>query len=91
MSVDVPGALTLDNSPLMIEAATYGLGIAYVPKPYAAEALHTGSLVTVLEDWTPSIQGHTLYFSGHRQIPAPLRALIDIIRELDIIFRKNGS
>lgn len=83
IAVDVPGALTLDNSQLMIDAAISGLGIAYVPEPDAAEALRTGSLVTVLEDWCPSITGHKLYFSGYRQIPLPLRAFIDTIRELD--------
>lgn len=84
IAVDVPGALTLDNSQLMIDAAINGLGIAYVPEPDAAEALRAGSLVTVLEDWCPPIAGHTLYFSGYRQIPLPLRAFIDTIRELDV-------
>ena len=89
MAVDVPGALTLDNSPLMIEAAINGLGIAYVPEPYATEALHAGSLVTILEDWCPPIAGQTLYFSGHRQVPPPLRAFIDTIRELDASSRRT--
>ena len=35
MAVDVPGALTLGSSQLMVEAAADGLGIAYVPEPYA--------------------------------------------------------
>jgi DNA-binding transcriptional LysR family regulator len=32
LSIDVPGALTLDDSDLMVEAAADGLGIAYVPE-----------------------------------------------------------
>lgn len=83
MAIDVPGALTLDNSPLMVEAAINGLGIAYVPETYALIGLDAGTLVTVLEDWCPPIAGHTLYFSSSRQVPPPLRALINTIRELD--------
>jgi DNA-binding transcriptional LysR family regulator len=33
-----------------------------------------------LEDWSPFIEGLFLYYPGHRQVPAALRALIDMIR-----------
>ncbi len=47
---DAPGTLTLGNSRLMVEAAINGLGTAYAPEPYTADALRTGTMVTVLED-----------------------------------------
>jgi DNA-binding transcriptional LysR family regulator len=34
----------------------------------------------VLEDWWPTFEGLYLYYPGHRQVPATLRALIDMIR-----------
>jgi DNA-binding transcriptional LysR family regulator len=34
----------------------------------------------VLEDWSPSFEGVFLYYPGRRQVPAALRALIDMIR-----------
>lgn len=37
-ALDVPGSLTLDSSALMVEAAVAGLGVAYVPEPYARQA-----------------------------------------------------
>jgi DNA-binding transcriptional LysR family regulator len=80
-AIDPPGALTLDNSTLMVEAALDGLGIAYVPQPYAREALARKRLVAVLSDWCPSIPGLFLYFPGNRHIPAGLQAFIRLLRE----------
>ena len=82
VEVDVPGALTLDNNRLMVEAAIAGLGIAYVPEPYARGALDEGLLVAVLEDWCPVIAGLSLYFPANRHVPTSLRAFIELIREL---------
>ncbi|MBW0448459.1 LysR family transcriptional regulator [bacterium M00.F.Ca.ET.228.01.1.1] len=80
MAIDVPGALTLDNTQLIVEAAIDGLGIAYVPEPYARAALSDGRLVAVLEDWCPLIPGLFLYFPGTRHMPTSLRAFIDMVR-----------
>jgi DNA-binding transcriptional LysR family regulator len=79
--INVPGALTLDNNGLMIEAATNGLGIAYVPEPAARPSLDDGRLVTVLDDWCPVIPGLYLYYPGHRHVPAGLRAFIEVVKE----------
>ncbi|GGK01596.1 LysR family transcriptional regulator [Pseudomonas matsuisoli] len=80
VSIDVPGQLTLDSNTLMLEAAIAGLGIAYVPEPYAVAAISDGRLRRVLEDWCPLEPGLALYYSGHRQVPAALRAFIDMLK-----------
>jgi DNA-binding transcriptional LysR family regulator len=69
------------NAPdLALRAAVDGLGIAYTIEALAEPFLRSGHLVRVLEEWSPSVQGLFLYYSGHRQVPAALRALIDMIR-----------
>ncbi|WP_158907018.1 LysR family transcriptional regulator [Burkholderia sp. L27(2015)] len=80
VAIDVPGALTLDNNQLIVEAAIDGLGIAYVPEPYARAALSDGRLAAVLEDWCPPIPGLFLYFPRTRHMPTSLRAFIDMVR-----------
>ncbi|QKJ88737.1 LysR family transcriptional regulator [Paramixta manurensis] len=81
ITLDVPGTLTLNSSPLMVDAAIKGLGIAYIPAVHARAALNDGRLVTVLEPWCPPIPGLCLWFPANRHMPASLRALIDMIRE----------
>jgi DNA-binding transcriptional LysR family regulator len=69
------------NSPfLAVRAAVDGLGVAYTIEALAEPFLRSGQLVRVLEDWSPAIEGLFLYYPGHRQVPAALRALIDMIR-----------
>lgn len=80
VAIDVPGALTLDNVPLMVEAALRGLGIAYVPETSARAELDQGRLMPVLDDWCPAGPGLFLYFPANRLMPAPLRALVDLLK-----------
>ncbi|RDV00217.1 LysR family transcriptional regulator [Trinickia dinghuensis] len=80
VTIDPPGALTLDSNTLMVEAALDGLGIAYVPESYARDALARKRLVAVLSEWCPEIPGLFLYSPGNRHIPAGLRAFIDLLR-----------
>lgn len=80
-AIDPSGALTLDSSTLMVEAALDGLGIAYVPESYARDALARKRLVAVLSDWCPAILGLFLYFPGNRHVPAGLQAFVRLLRE----------
>jgi len=82
ISVDTPGALTLDHLELMAQAAVQGLGIAYLPDSVARPYLVRGELVGVLDEWCPAIPGLFLYYPGHRHVPLGLQAFIEVLREL---------
>lgn len=79
--VDGEGALTLDEPNLMLAAARAGLGLTYLTEWNVNADLEAGTLVRVLEDWTPALDGLCLYYPGRRHVPAGLRALIETIRE----------
>lgn len=81
LALDVPGTLSLDDNDLMVEAASDGLGIAFVPEPFARPALDSGTLSLLLEDWTPASPGLCLYYASYRHVPAPLKAFIAVVRE----------
>jgi DNA-binding transcriptional LysR family regulator len=82
LSVDVAGSLTLDSHHLLVEAAVQGLGLVWTSDFAVAPELAAGRLICVMEDWTPPYPGLRLYHSGHRHVPAGLRAFIATIREV---------
>jgi DNA-binding transcriptional LysR family regulator len=83
IAVDVPGNLTLDDNDLLVRAAAAGRGIAYVPEHFAKPFLASGELVTVLDDWCPPTPGLALYYPSSRHLASPLRAFIDLVKQLD--------
>jgi DNA-binding transcriptional LysR family regulator len=78
--IAVDGQVIVNDPALAVRAAVDGLGIAYTLEALAEPFLRSGQLVRALEDWLPSFEGMFLYYPGHRQVPATLRALIDMIR-----------
>ena len=82
LAVDVPGAVTIDETQFALALATAGTAIAYLPEPCAAPQISQGLLRTVLDDWAPIGPGFYIYYPGRRQLPTGLRLLIDLIREM---------
>ena len=78
--IRLDGQVMVNNLDLGLRAAIDGLGITYTAEAFAEPFLRSGQLVRVLEDWAPTIEGLFLYYPGRRQVPAALRALIDMIR-----------
>ena len=81
VAIDVPGRLILDEGELILEAALAGQGLAYLSDVAAAESIEAGLLLPVLEDWSPAYPGLCLYYPSRRNIPARLRAFIDLVRQ----------
>jgi DNA-binding transcriptional LysR family regulator len=78
--MSLAGRVTVNVPDLAVRAAVDGLGIAYTVESMAAPFLRTGQLVRVLEGVSPSLETLFLFYPGHRQVPAALRAFIDMIR-----------
>jgi len=78
--MSLTGEVTVNVPDLAVRAAVDGLGIAYTAESLAAPFLRRGQLVRVLESYSPSVEPFFLFYPGHRQIPAALRAFIDMIR-----------
>jgi DNA-binding transcriptional LysR family regulator len=81
VAMDVPGQLILDDGDLMLQAALAGEGLAYLSDIATATSVEAGLLLPVLEDWSPQFPGLCLYYPSRRNIPARLRAFIDLVRQ----------
>jgi DNA-binding transcriptional LysR family regulator len=84
LTIDVPGSLTLDEPTLMRDAALAGAGLAYMWEARVRGDLASGRLVSVLDDWIPSSPGFCLYHPDRRNVPAALRAFIDMLRQVPV-------
>lgn len=80
--IDVPGAITIDETQFGLSLVRGGAGLAYLPKPCVTSLIDDGELRIVLEDWAPLGPGFHIYYSGRRQLPTALRLLTDLIREM---------
>lgn len=80
-AIDVSGSLTLDQPALIKAAALAGLGLAYLAEWHVSDDVENGRLVTVLDGWTPAVDGLCLYYPGRRHVPPGLRAFIELARE----------
>ena len=80
LEIEVSGRLVVDDTALMVRAALDGVGLAFVYEDLVAEPVASGRLVRMLEDWCPIQPRFFLYYAGRRQVPAALRAFIDMVR-----------
>jgi DNA-binding transcriptional LysR family regulator len=83
LKLDVPGTLFVDDMRLVIAAALAGLGIGFVHIDLVRDALASGALVLLLDEWTPPFDGYCLYYPSRRLLPGGLRAFIDVLRETE--------
>ncbi len=81
VEVAVEGRLTVNDPELAVRAALDGVGVLYTALGYAAREIEAGRLVPLLEDWRTRSAAIFLYYPSRRQVPAPLQAFIEFLRE----------
>lgn len=80
IQVDVDGPLTVDSQEIMVDAASRGVGLAFVWEDRAAPYMRDGRLKRCLEDWCEFEETPFLYFPSRKHQSAGLRALIEAIK-----------
>ncbi len=86
--VAVTGRIRVNNDELARDAAIAGLGITALPTFIVAEAIDSGRLVKVLEEYEPPAGGVFAVYPQHRQSSAAVRAFVDFLVER---FAPNGD
>jgi DNA-binding transcriptional LysR family regulator len=75
------GPLLSTTSALQVKAALDGLGFVMTFEGYIRDAVRSGALVSVLDDWCASFPGPFLYYPSRRQPPPALSALVAFVAE----------
>jgi DNA-binding transcriptional LysR family regulator len=75
------GPFSASDPALLLQAATEGLGFWMTFEGYAAGAVASGKLVTVLDDWCQPFPGPFLYYPSRRQLPPALSAFVSFVKE----------
>jgi DNA-binding transcriptional LysR family regulator len=81
VEVAVEGRLTVNDPELALKAALDGVGVLYTALGYAAPEIKAGRLVPLLEDWRTRSTAIFLYYPSRRQVPVPLQAFMQFLRE----------
>jgi DNA-binding transcriptional LysR family regulator len=79
--MSVTGSLTVNSVDLLVRAALDGVGVAYMIESCVAPHIATGRLIALLVDWSLVHHSYYLYYSGRRQLPAPLKVFTAFLRQ----------
>lgn len=80
LRVRVDGQLSFNSSLSQVDAALRGYGIAYVPEDIVVEHLRSGTLQSVLDDWSEPFTGYHLYYPSRRQMSPAMALVVDALR-----------
>lgn len=80
LRVKVEGQLTFNLLSERIDAVLSGFGVACVPEDTVQEAVKSGELIQVLDDWCPTFSGYYLYYPSRKQHLPAFALLIDALR-----------
>lgn len=79
--IGVGGRLRANNGELLCEAAVAGMGVAYLPRFIVQQAISSGQLQTVLDDFVTEPLALSAVYPQHRQTSRPVQVLIEFLRE----------
>ena len=80
LKVQVEGQLIFNGWHPILRAALAGFGLAFLPHELVQPHVGAGSLVTMLEDWTPPFPGYHLYYPSRRHLSPAFALLIEALR-----------
>lgn len=81
VEVGTNGTFVTNDLRTMVQAAEQGVGLLHVIEDYIRPQLADGRLVRVLDEWSLTFDGFSLYMPGRTQMPLKLRVFVDFLKE----------
>ena len=91
LSVEMPNALIVNDTDVMLDAAKSGVGIGRIVEPMVKESLDKRELVPVLEDYWYPYSALYVYFHRNTQKAKRVRVLIDFLLEKTEMLKTGAS
>lgn len=79
ISVAVSGPIEINTPQATLRAARAGLGVAMVPDFIAINALQSGELVSLFDEYIPKDRGIYAVYPHRRYLPAKVRSFVDFL------------
>ncbi|WP_122315272.1 LysR family transcriptional regulator [Pseudomonas cichorii] len=89
--VRVSGQLAFNRPEMIREAALAGFGLGCLLQSQVIDHLKEGTLVSVLEDWSPQFPGYYLYYPSRRQNTPAFQLLVEALRYREDTLRAKPS
>jgi DNA-binding transcriptional LysR family regulator len=80
LKVRVDGQLALNDTRMILKAATEGFGLACLLEDHVRDHVADGRLVRVLTDWCDPFSGYHLYYPSRRQPTPAFSVLVEALR-----------
>lgn len=80
LKVRVDGQFVFNNIGLILDAASAGFGLAYLPEDQVKAHLAKGRLIQILSDWCPPFPGYHLYYPSRRHQSPAFALLVEALR-----------
>jgi DNA-binding transcriptional LysR family regulator len=78
--VRVDGQVVVNDYLMVVQAAMDGFGLTCLLEDHVKQHIESGSLMRVLEDWSPPFSGYHLYYPSRRQQSAAFALLVEALR-----------
>ncbi|EKE69395.1 LysR family transcriptional regulator [Celeribacter baekdonensis] len=80
-TVKVSPSIIVNDGDALVEAASAGMGLAYMLEDLAAPFLSEGRLVEVLADWCPPFPGYHAFYSSRRHPTRASTLFLEALRQ----------
>lgn len=80
LNVKVEGQLTVNSLELMLNAVRAGSGLCCIPEDVVANDIKAGTLIRVLEAWSPLMPGYHLYYPDRRHHSPAFLLVLDALK-----------
>lgn len=89
VQVEVCGPIILDEASVARMAVFQSVGFGYFMESDVRQDIEAGTMVQVLDEWTPTLAPLCLYYPSRRNPPAAFKVFVDLARELSRASRQS--